>query len=104
MSVECTAARGYGFIVPISRIHAMSEEDADNFYEDDYSICMNAYTESDCFFGIIQEMCEPGEHLPMDMIRRPEHNQLMNMIEHYKTFFPEEENYMPHNYIICIID
>lgn len=47
---------------------------------------------------------DPSEYFMVPPVTPYPHEKLMEMIDEYKSFFPYQESYMPHNYVLSCVD
>ena len=101
---------GYGYFVPNKKIEQLEKrgiELADNFLDNKYITPINSWLkDTDYFFGIIYGVIDEGEVYKIPAVHDSliAHDDLMNMIQEYKTYFTNEDNYICHNYVLCCVD
>ena len=104
MSVEFSTSLGYGFIVHDNEVENLPFNKHDDFIDNDYTIRLNCWSDtSDYFFGLTSFYVEPGAAVCVPTKRTYPHDEVMNMISEFKTYFPEKEFYIPKDYILSQI-
>ena len=106
MSVHYSSRLGYGFIVQRQEYRELPEEKFHEFQRSDYAFAIDGWDpdNSTYFFGLIIWHADPGEYFRVQPVTLYSHEDLMKMIDEYKSFFPGKEPYMPHNYVLSCVD
>ena len=106
MSVDYCSMVGYGYIVTsamLDRLYQRGGEDLlDEFKESDWACPADRYCpdNSPYFFGIILKGITPGMVAPLSTKRNYKHEDLDKMIEEFKKFFPNMEDYICRDWLI----
>ena len=103
MSVNYSSRMGYGFIV---KYHELPIERFEQFQESDYAFAIDAWDPDNSiyFFGLMMNAADPGEYFMIPPVTSYNHEQFIEMMDEYKSFFPNKKSYMPHSYILSCID
>ena len=104
MSVEYSTRVGYGYIISANEI--TSEDFEKQLNESDYIFPIDSWsTHPNYFFGILHTIVKEGTGY-MIPVRRPvlDQDKLYEMIDEYKTFFPNKDNYICHDYVLACVD
>ena len=110
MSVECEAKLIYGFMVDSYMAEELYDRDRelfDEFTDDDYTITLNGYVgplENLYAFGLVEGWAEPGEMYQISVTRKHNSKHFGEMMDLFKKYFPNQSNYIPHDYMCCIVD
>ena len=106
MSVSYTTRFGYGFQVSQKEVKQMTEEKLQAFQESDYALSLNGWEPDTCnyFFGILQGFVDPGYMVEVPTRRNYNHEEFMEMLEEFKSYFPDRKEYVPRDYILACID
>lgn len=106
MSVHYSSRLGYGFIVQRQEYREFPEEKFKRFQESDYAFAIDGWDpdNSTYFFGLIIWHADPSEYFMVRPVTPYPHGELMKMIDEYKSFFPNQKSYMPHNYVLSCVD
>ena len=106
MSVRCSSRLGYGFTVKRQEYRELSNEKFDEFQRSDYAFAINAWDPdtSTYFFGLMIDTADPSEYFMVPPVTPYPHEELIKMIDEYKSLFPNKESYMPHNYVLSCVD
>lgn len=106
MSVDYRTMVGYGYIVTPTMLDMLyqcgGKDLLSEFQESDWACPVDEYC-SDTppyFFGIILEGITPGEIVPLPTKRNYKHEDLNDMIEEFKKFFPNMEDYICRDWLI----
>ena len=106
MSVYYRAMIGYGYIVTPAMLDSLykrgGEDLLDEFKESDWACPVDEYCSdiSPYFFGIILEGITPGMIVPLPTKRNYKHEDFENMVEEFKKFFPDMEDYICRDWLI----
>jgi len=103
MSVSYSSRMGYGFIV---ERHELPKEKIKQFQGSNYAFAIDGWDpdNSTYFFGFITDTADPGEYFIIPPVTSYDHDKFMKMMDEYKSYFPNQEFYMPHNYVFSCID
>lgn len=104
MSVDITARYGRGYQVSYNDICELSPEVQEAFRESEYAYRLNGYDDcSDYFFGVIIKTSDVGEItlVPALSERVTDNDNFLKMIQEYKKFFPNAENYFARYYLFA---
>lgn len=103
MSVCYSSRMGYGFIV---KCHELPTEKLEQFQESDYAFAIDAWDPDNSvyFFGLMMNAAEPGEYFMIPPVTSYNHEKFIEMMDEYKSFFPNQKSYMPHSYVLSCID
>ena len=103
MSVDYSSRLGYGFIVEHRELPI---EKLEEFQESDYAFAIDGWDpdNSTYFFGLMMDAAAPGKYFIIPSVVSYNHNRFMKMMDEYKSFFPNQKSYMPHNYVLSCID
>ena len=106
MSVHYSSRLGYGFIVQRQEYREFPEEKFNQFQESDYAFAIDGWDpdNSTYFFGLMIWHADPSEYFMVPPVTPYSHEDLMKMIDEYKSFFPDKDSYMPHNYVLSCVD
>ena len=111
MSVECEAKLIYGFMVDSYAAEELYNRDKDlynEFISDDYTYCMDHYVDNPLenlyAFGLTEGWAEPGEMFKIPVIRGYNSKHFLDMMDLYKKYFPNQKDYVPHDYMCCILN
>lgn len=106
MSVHYSSRLGYGFIVKRREYRELSNEKFKQFQESNYAFAIDAWDpdNSTYFFGLMIWHADPSEYFMVPPVTPYPHEKLMEMIDEYKSFFPYQESYIPHNYVLSCVD
>ena len=101
MSVNYRTRLGYGYRVPAEKVRALPAELHDKFLDSRWTIVVNGYDKkADYFFGIQQGFVDPGYMIEVPTRRNYTHRNMVEMVDEYKSYFPNEDNYLCHDWII----
>jgi hypothetical protein len=106
MSVDYRAMVGYGYMVTPAMLDMLYQRGGkdllEEFQESDWACPADGYYPKDSpyFFGIILEGIAPGMIAPLPTKRNYKHEDLDNMIEEFKKFFPNMEDYICRDWLI----
>lgn len=106
MSVDYRAMVGYGYIVTpvmLDNLYKRGGEDLLNeFQESDWACPADGYCPDTTpyFFGIVLEGIGPGKIAPIPTKRNYKHEDFENMVEEFKKFFPDMEDYICRDWLI----
>ena len=106
MSVDYRAMVGYGYMVTSDMLDMLYQRGGDDlleeFQESDWACPADGYCPEDSpyFFGIVLEGIAPGEIVPLPTKRNYKHEDLDDMIEEFKKFFPNMEDYICRDWLI----
>ena len=106
MSVSYSSRLGYGFIVKRQEYRELPKEKLEQFQESDYAFAIDGWDpdNSTYFFGLMIWRADPSGYFRVPPVTPYSHEDLMKMIDEYKSFFPGKEPYMPHNYVLSCVD
>ena len=106
MSVHYSSELGYGFIVQRQEYRELSEEKFHEFQRSAYAFAIDAWDpdNSTYFFGLMTLHADPSEYFRVPPVTPYSHEDLIKMIDEYKSFFPGKEPYMPHSYVLSCVD
>lgn len=107
MSVDYRTMVGYGYMVTPTMLNTLYQRGGkdllEEFQESDWTCRVDDYCrpeDSPYFFGIILEGITPGMIAPLPTKRNYKHEDLNNMIEEFKKFFPNMEDYICRDWLI----
>ena len=106
MSVDYRAMVGYGYMVTPAMLDMLYQRGGkdlfEEFQESDWACPADGYysNTSPYFFGIVLEGIAPGKIAPLPTKRNYKHEDLDNMIEEFKKFFPNMEDYICRDWLI----
>ena len=106
MSVDYCSMVGYGYMVTPAMLDMLYQRGGkdllEEFQESDWACPADGYypDTSPYFFGIILEGVEPGKIAPIHTKRTYKHEDLDDMIEEFKKFFPNMEDYICRDWLI----
>ena len=103
MSVSYSSRMGYGFII---ERYELPKEKFKQFQESNYAFAIDGWDpdNSTYFFGFITDAADPGEYFIIPPVTSYDHDKFIKMMNEYKSYFPNQESYMPHNYVFSCID
>ena len=106
MSVRYSSRMGYGFIVKRQEYREFSEEKFHEFQRSDYAFAIDGWDpdNSTYFFGFMINSADPSEYFMIPSVVSYDHNKFMEMMDEYKSFFPDQESYIPHQYVLSCVD
>ena len=106
MAVHYNSRMGYGFIVKRQEYRKLPEEKFNQFQESDYALAIDAWNPdtSTYFFGLMMNEADPNEYFMIPSVVSYNHDEFMEMMDEYKSLFPDKESYMPHNYVLSCVD
>ena len=106
MAVDYSSRMGYGFIIQRKEYRKLPEEKFKQFQESDYAFVIDGWDpdNSTYFFGLIMKVADPGGYFMIPSINSYDHKKFMEMMDEYKSYFPNQESYMPHNYVLSCVD
>ena len=106
MSVQYSSRLGYGFIVQRQEYRDFPKEKFNQFQESDYAFAIDGWDpdNSTYFFGLMIWRADPSGYFMVPPVTPYPHEELIKMIDEYKSFFPGKEPYMPHNYVLSCVD
>lgn len=98
------AILGYGFYVDSKKYKALPDEEYFRFFDSDFYITIdNCSDDAPVFFGLIKNEIHQPNYITK-VSHKYNHDDLIKMLQEYKSIFPNEENYMPHDYLILCVD
>ena len=106
MSVDYRAMVGYGYMVTPDMLNMLYQRGGkdllEEFQESDWACPADGYysNTSPYFFGIILKGIESGNITLLPTKRNYKHEDLDNMIEEFKKFFPDMEDYICRDWLI----
>ena len=103
MSVDYRTRLGYGYRVPAEKVKALTDEQHDNFVDSRWTIIVND-KEADYFFGIQQGFVDPGYMIEVPTRRNYTHRDMVEMVDEYRSYFPNEDSYLCRDWLISCID
>ena len=106
MYVHYSSRLGYGFIVQRQEYRELPEEKFEQFQESDYAFAIDGWDpdNSTYFFGLMMDAAAPGKYFIIPPVTSYDHNKFMKMMDEYKSYFPDQKSYMPHNYVLSCVD
>ena len=106
MAVDYSSRMGYGFIIQRKEYRKLPEEKFKQFQESDYAFVIDGWDPDDStyFFGLMIDAAAPGGYFMIPSVVSYNHNRFMKMMDEYKSYFPNQESYMPHNYVLSCVD
>ena len=106
MSVRYSSRLGYGFIVKRREYRELSNKKFKQFQESDYAFAIDGWNPDNSiyFFGLMISLANPGGYFMVPSVTSYDHDKFMEMMNEYKSYFPYQESYMPHNYVLSCVD
>jgi hypothetical protein len=110
MSVDYRAMVGYGYMVTPAMLDTLYQRGGkdlfEEFQESDWAYLVDGYRPEDSpyFFGIILEGIAPGMIAPLPTKRNYKHEDLDKMIEEFKKFLLNMEDYICRDWLISGIN
>ena len=106
MSVCYSSRMGYGFIVKHQEYRELPKEKLEQFQESDYTFAIDGWDPDNSiyFFGLMMKAADPGEYFMISSITSYDHDKFMEMMDEYKSYFPNQKSYIPHNYVLSCVD
>ena len=106
MRVRYSSRLGYGFIVKRREYRELSNEKFKQFQESDYAFAIDAWDPDNSiyFFGLMMDTADSSEYFMVLPVASYDHDKFMEMMNEYKSYFPYQESYMPHSYVLSCVD
>jgi hypothetical protein len=105
MSIAYSARVGYGFLVDLDEQHQMTDEVFEEFVDSDFAVRIDGYADtSKYFFGLTKFSLDPGEAVSIPTKREYDPVKFSNMLNEFKYFCPNRDNYVPKDYVIFSVD
>lgn len=111
MNVRYSTRIGYGYVITRQEYKILQDDDElwDEFCKNSYTFAIDSWEPDTCpeyFFGL-QYGYVPNGHA--HRIPYPEghgftHEQIIEMIDNFKKFFPNHKDMMCHDYVLSCID
>ena len=95
---------GYGYKVPFKKVYELNNQQHEAFINSHWTIIVNGVEEADYFFGILQGFIKPGYIVEVPSRRNYSNEELNRMITEYKTYFPNEKDYICRDWILSCIN
>ena len=72
----------------------------------DYAFAIDGWNpdNSTYFFGLMIWHADPREYFMVPPVTPYSHEDLMKMIDEYKSLFPYKDSYMPDSYVLSCVD
>lgn len=108
MSVKYTTRLGYGFILTKTEYGWLSDEKFEEFIDHDLTHILDGYdpdSDAPYFFGLSVISLDPGQYcsIPNDRHFLYTHQEIIEMLQEFKKFFPDLKDH-PRDYVISCID
>ena len=106
MSVSYSSRLGYGYIVERNGYRNLPDKLRHKFQESEYALAIDGWDidGSTYFFGLVINTADPSGYFMVPTVISYDHDKLIEMMDEYKSYFPNQEFYMPHQYVLSCVD